>query len=179
MSTAVSSSCIIYPFRRLRGTNIQKSIYENVRDDYGITIMRRMMYRIAERVAKKQKALTIVNGENIGQVASQTLESIFVINNVTNMPIIRPLATLDKKDIIEKAIKYGTYDISIRPYEDCCTVFVPKHPQIKPRLDVAVDLENKFDYESLIDEAIDNIQHIVLTSNTKYQVIKTEEEDIF
>ena len=160
-------------------TNIQKSIYENVRDDYGITIMRRMMYRIAERVAKKQKALTIVNGENIGQVASQTLESIFVINNVTNMPIIRPLATLDKKDIIEKAIKYGTYDISIRPYEDCCTVFVPKHPQIKPRLDVAVDLENKFDYESLIDEAIDNIQHIVLTSNTKYQVIKTEEEDIF
>ena len=160
-------------------TNIQKSIYENVRDDYGITIMRRMMYRIAERVAKKQKALTIVNGENIGQVASQTLESIFVINNVTNMPIIRPLATLDKKDIIEKAIKYGTYDISIRPYEDCCTVFVPKHPQIKPRLDVAVDLENKFDYESLIDEAINNIQHIVLTSNTKYQVIKTEEEDIF
>lgn len=160
-------------------TNIQKSIYENVRDDYGITIMRRMMYRIAERVAKKQKALTIVNGENIGQVASQTLESISVINNVTNMPIIRPLATLDKKDIIEKAIKYGTYDISIRPYEDCCTVFVPKHPQIKPRLDVAVDLENKFDYESLIDEAINNIQHIVLTSNTKYQVIKTEEEDIF
>ena len=160
-------------------TNIQKSIYENVRDDYGITIMRRMMYRIAERVAKKQKALTIVNGENIGQVASQTLESIFVINNVTNMPIIRPLATLDKKDIIEKAIKYGTYDISIRPYEDCCTVFVPKHPQIKPRLDVAVDLENKFDYETLINEAIDNIQHIVLTSNTKYQVIKTEEEDIF
>ena len=160
-------------------TNIQKSIYENVRDDYGITIMRRMMYRIAERVAKKQKALTIVNGENIGQVASQTLESIFVINNVTNMPIIRPLATLDKKDIIEKAIKYGTYDISIRPYEDCCTVFVPKHPQIKPRLDVAVDLENKFDYETLIDEAINNIQHIVLTSNTKYQVIKIEEEDIF
>ena len=160
-------------------TNIQKSIYENVRDDYGITIMRRMMYRIAEKVAKKQKALTIVNGENIGQVASQTLESISVINNVTNMPIIRPLATLDKKDIIEKAIKYGTYDISIRPYEDCCTVFVPKHPQIKPRLDVAVDLENKFDYESLIDEAINNIQHIVLTSNTKYQVIKTEEEDIF
>ena len=160
-------------------TNIQKSIYENVRDDYGITIMRRMMYRIAERVAKKQKALTIVNGENIGQVASQTLESISVINNVTNMPIIRPLATLDKKDIIEKAIKYGTYDISIRPYEDCCTVFVPKHPQIKPRLDVAVDLENKFDYEFLIDEAINNIQHIVLTSNTKYQVIKTEEEDIF
>ena len=159
-------------------TNIQKAIYENIREDYGITIMRRMMYRIAERVAKKQNALVIVNGENIGQVASQTLESISVINDVTNMPIIRPLATLDKKDIIEKAIAYGTYEISIQPYEDCCTVFVPKHPQIKPRLDVAKQLESLFDYETLIDEAINNIQHIVLTNRTNYQVIKTE-DDIF
>ena len=94
------------------------------------------------------------------------------------MPIIRPLATLDKKDIIEKAYKYGTYEISIKPYEDCCTVFVPKHPQIKPRLDVAINLENKINYEELINEAIQNIEHIVLTNDRKYQVIKTE-EDIF
>ena len=159
-------------------TKIQDAIYQNVREDYGITIMRRMMYRIAEKVATNQKALVIVNGENIGQVASQTLESISVINEVTKMPIIRPLATLDKKDIIEKAYKYGTYEISIKPYEDCCTVFVPKHPQIKPRLDVAINLENKINYEELIDEAIQNIEHIVLTSDKKYQVIKTE-EDIF
>ncbi len=157
-------------------TKIQDAIYQNVRDDYGITIMRRMMYRIAERVAKERKALVIVNGENIGQVASQTLESISVINEVTNMPIIRPLATLDKKDIIEKAYKYGTYEISIKPYEDCCTVFVPKHPQIKPRLDVSKNLEAKLNYEELIEEAINNIEQITLTSNTKYQVIKTEEE---
>ena len=135
-----------------------------------------MMYRIAERVAKKQKALTIVNGENIGQVASQTLESISVINNVTNMPIIRPLATLDKKDIIEKAIKYGTYDISIRPYEDCCTVFVPKHPQIKPKLEVSIEEENKFDYNTLIEEAVRNIQVIDIDINKHYSVF--EESDI-
>lgn len=159
-------------------TKIQDAIYGNVRDDYGITIMRRMMYRIAERVATKQKALAIVNGENIGQVASQTLESISVINKVCSMPIIRPLATLDKSDIIEKAKKYNTYDISIKPYEDCCTVFVPKHPQIYPRLDVAEKLETSFDYEALIEEAIENTQHIVLNSQTKYQVIKSE-EDLF
>lgn len=159
-------------------TKIQDAIYQNIRDDYGITIMRRMMYRIAEKVAQNQKALVIVNGENIGQVASQTLESISVINEVTNMPIIRPLATLDKKDIIEKAYKYGTYEISIKPYEDCCTVFVPKHPQIKPRLDVAKSLENKINYEELIDKAISNIEHIVLTSDKNYQVIK-DEEDFF
>ena len=158
-------------------TNIQKSIYENVRDDYGITIMRRMMYRIAERVAKKQKALTIVNGENIGQVASQTLESISVINNVTNMPIIRPLATLDKKDIIEKAIKYGTYDISIRPYEDCCTVFVPKHPQIKPLNTKAQIEEQRFNFEEMITDAVNNTTRIVLKSNKHHDLFKTD--DIF
>lgn len=156
-------------------TKIQDTIYQNVRPDYGITIMRRMMYRIAERVATNQKALVLVNGENIGQVASQTLESISVINHVVKMPVIRPLATLDKKDIIEKAKTYGTYDISIRPYEDCCTVFVPRHPQIYPRLDVAEKLEASFDYESLIEEAIQNIEHIVLTKDTKYQVVKTDD----
>ena len=160
-------------------TNIQKSIYENVRDDYGITIMRRMMYRIAERVAERQKSLVIVNGENLGQVASQTLESVKVINQVTNIPVIRPLATLDKSDIIEKAREFGTYDISIRPYEDCCTVFVPKHPQIKPKLDTAIELENTFDFESLIEEAIQYIEHIVVRADVGYQVIKTETEDLF
>lgn len=154
-------------------TKIQDEIYKHVREDYGITIMRRMMYRIAERMAKKENALAIVNGESVGQVASQTLESMVVINSVTNIPVIRPLATLDKSDIIEKSLKIGTYDISIRPYEDCCTVFVPKHPQIKPRLDVAIQEENKFDYETLIDEAINNIQVIRLRSDKKYQVLQT------
>lgn len=157
-------------------TKIQDAIYQNVREDYGITIMRRMMYRIATSVANRQKALAIVNGENVGQVASQTLESISVIGEVTKMPVIRPLATLDKSDIIEKARLCGTYDISIRPYEDCCTVFVPKHPQIKPRLDVAQKLETSFDYESLINEAIENIEHVVLRSGQHHQVIKVEDD---
>lgn len=156
-------------------TKIQDEIYKHVREDYGITIMRRMMYRIAEKLAISQNALAIVNGESIGQVASQTLESMGVINEVTSMPVIRPLATLDKSDIIEKAMKIGTYDISIRPYEDCCTVFVPKHPQIKPRLDVAILEENKFDYQALIEEAISNIEVIRLRSDKKYQVFKTED----
>ena len=156
-------------------TKIQDEIYKNVRDDYGITIMRRMMYRIAEKLAYKQNALAIVNGENVGQVASQTLESMGVINQVTQLPIIRPLATLDKSDIIEKSIKIGTYPISIRPYEDCCTVFVPKHPQIKPHLDTAISEENKFDYNKLIDEAVENIQVIRLRSDKKYDVFKKEE----
>lgn len=156
-------------------TKIQDEIYKHVREDYGITIMRRMMYRIGEKLAIKQNALAIVNGESVGQVASQTLESMAVINDVTNMPVIRPLATMDKSDIIERSMKIGTYDISIRPYEDCCTVFVPKHPQIKPRLDVAIEEENKFDYDSLIDEAINNIEVIRLRSDKKYQVYQTEE----
>lgn len=160
-------------------TKIQEAIYKNVREDYGITIMRRMMYRIAERVSERQKSLVLINGENLGQVASQTLESVKVINEVTNMPVIRPLATLDKSDIILKAREFGTYDISIRPYEDCCTVFVPKHPQIKPRLDTAIELENKFDYESLIKEAIENIEHIVVSTSEHYQVIKTDIDDLF
>ena len=154
-------------------TEIQDEIYKHVREDYGITIMRRMMYRIAERMAQKENALAIVNGESVGQVASQTLESMAVINNVTSMPIIRPLATLDKSDIIEKSVKIGTYDISIRPYEDCCTVFVPKHPQIKPRLDTAIAEENKFDYEALIEKAINNTEVIRLRSDKKYQVLQT------
>lgn len=154
-------------------TKIQDEIYKHVREDYGITIMRRMMYRIAEKMALKQNALAIVNGESVGQVASQTLESMSVINNVTTMPIIRPLATLDKSDIIDKSMKIGTYDISIRPYEDCCTVFVPKHPQIKPRLDVAIEEENKFEYEALIEEAVNNTEVIRLRSDKKYQVLQT------
>lgn len=124
-------------------TEIQKAIYDNCREDYCITIMRRMMYRITEQVAKQLNALAILNGENVGQVASQTLESMATIEDVVRMPVIRPLATFDKQDIVDVSRKIGTYDISIRPYEDCCTVFVPKHPQIKPSLKQAEIEENK------------------------------------
>lgn len=138
-------------------TKIQEEIYKNCPDNYMITIMRRMMYRITERYAKKINAKIIINGESIGQVASQTLDSIACINEVTNMPVIRPVATYDKLEIIKIAKKINTYDTSILPYEDCCTIFVPKHPVIKPELEKAKEYEKSFDYEKLIEESINNI----------------------
>ena len=148
-------------------TKIQEAIYRNCREDYCITIMRRMMYRIMEKICKSHKGLVIVNGESVGQVASQTLTSMNVINSVTNMPVIRPVACLDKLEIIDIARRIDTYETSILPYEDCCTIFVPKHPVINPRMDTAIEEENKFDYNTMIDEAIDNINTIKVTSKTE------------
>lgn len=147
-------------------TEIQKAIYDNCREDYCITIMRRMMYRITEQVAKQLNALAILNGENVGQVASQTLESMATIEDVVRMPVIRPLATFDKQDIVDVSRKIGTYDISIRPYEDCCTVFVPKHPQIKPSLKQAEIEENKIAFNEMINTAVEKRERIVLKNNS-------------
>lgn len=141
-------------------TPIQEEIYKNCREDYCITIMRRMMYRIMEKLATKYNGLAIMNGESVGQVASQTLTSMSVINSVTNMPVIRPLACLDKLEIMDIARKIDTYETSILPYEDCCTVFVPKHPAINPKIETAIKEENKFDYEKLINEAVDSLNTI-------------------
>ena len=141
-------------------TPIQEAIYKNCRSDYCITIMRRMMYRIMERIVKSHDGYVIINGESVGQVASQTLVSMSVINSVTNVPVIRPVACLDKLEIIDLARKIDTYETSILPFEDCCTVFVPAHPVINPRMDVAIKEENKFDYETMIEEALNNINTI-------------------
>lgn len=146
-------------------TSIQEAIYKECNPEYTITIMRRMMYRIMEKLAKKNKGLVIINGESIGQVASQTLTSMSVINNVTNMPVIRPVACLDKLEIIDIAKKIDTYDISILPFEDCCTVFVPKHPVINPNLKECIINEEKFDYESMIDDIVNNTMTINITSD--------------
>ena len=146
-------------------TPIQEEIYKNVREDYVITIMRRMMYRIMEKLVKKYNAYVIVNGESIGQVASQTLTSMSVINEVTNVPVIKPLACFDKLEIMDIARNIDTYDISIIPYEDCCTVFVPRHPVINPRLDVCLKEEEKFNYSEMIENAIDTINTMVIDSN--------------
>ena len=141
-------------------TTIQEEIYKNCREDYCITIMRRMMYRIMEKLATKYNGLAIINGESVGQVASQTLTSMSVINSVTNMPVIRPLACLDKLEIMDIARKIDTYETSILPYEDCCIVFVPKHPAINPKIETAIKEENKFDYNRLINEAVDSLNTI-------------------
>ena len=149
-------------------TKIQETIYKNLDPDYLITIMRRMMYRIAQAIAKKNNCLAIVNGESVGQVASQTLSSILAVNDVTNYPILRPLCSFDKLDIIEISKKIDTYDISILPYEDCCTVFVPKHPVINPNLKHILEEESKYDFNSLLEEAINNIEIIDLKEKNNY-----------
>ncbi len=141
-------------------TKLQEAIFKNCDPTYMITIMRRMMYRITERLAKKRNCKIIINGESIGQVASQTLTSMSVINEVTNMPVIRPVACMDKLEIIRMSEKIGTYETSILPFEDCCTIFVPKHPVIYPDLKKAKEMETTFDYESLIQECIQNVETI-------------------
>lgn len=146
-------------------TPIQEQIYKNCDSSYVITIMRRMMYRIMEELCHKNKACVIINGESIGQVASQTLTSMNVINSVTNMPVIRPVSCMDKLEIIELAKKIGTYDISILPYEDCCTVFVPKHPVINPNMEQAIQMENTFDYQLMIEEAVHSIYTIKINDH--------------
>lgn len=150
-------------------TKIQEEIYRKCPDNYMITIMRRMMYRISEKYAKKINAKILINGESIGQVASQTLDSMACINEVTNMPVIRPVATYDKLEIIDIAKKINTYETSILPYEDCCTIFVPPHPVIKPDLEKARAYEKAFDYEKLIDECINNIETITNFKEEKYE----------
>ncbi len=152
-------------------TLVQEAIFKNCPDTYMITIMRRMMYRIAALYAEKIGAKILINGESIGQVASQTLDSMVCINNVTNMPVIRPVACFDKLEIIDIAKKINTYDTSILPYEDCCTIFVPKHPVIKPELSKCLEYEKSFDYQELIEKAIDNIETITNFEEDKFEDI--------
>lgn len=141
-------------------TEIQVKIHENCPEEFMITIMRRFMMRIAEKISKDINAGAIITGESLGQVASQTLESINTTNSVVRAPVFRPLIGFDKSDIIEISQKIGTYETSILPYEDCCTVFLPKRPVIKPKIDIIERAENKLDIDKLIEEAIANIEII-------------------
>ena len=158
----------------IKFTDIQESIYKNCPHEYLITIMRRMMYRISERICRNNNCKIIVNGESIGQVASQTLTSMATINEVVKIPVIRPLACFDKLEIIDLAEKIDTYNISILPYEDCCTIFVPEHPVINPEVELAREYEKAFDYEALISEAINNQEIIRISDLDK----KSEIDDL-
>lgn len=146
-------------------THIQEEILKNIPHEYLITIMRRMMYRISAIVASRSKCHIIVNGESIGQVASQTLTSMKCINEVVKLPVIRPLACFDKLEIIALAKKIGTYETSILPYEDCCTIFVPKHPVINPSLEKCYLYEKNINWEQMIYEAIKNHEVITIKSS--------------
>ena len=150
-------------------TKIQEAIYEHSPESYCITMMRRMMFRLADRLARRRNCPVISSGESVGQVASQTLQSMHVINQVTNTPIIRPCATMDKVDIINTSVKIGTYDISIRPFIDCCTIFTPKSPKTSPHLDECLKFEEEFDYEPLLQEALANIEVKIISDEEEQQ----------
>ena len=152
-------------------TEIQEAIYKYCPKEYMITIMRRMMYRIAEKLAHKNNCKAIINGESVGQVASQTLTSMAAINEVIKMPVLRPVCCYDKIEIIDLAKKIGTYDVSIRPFQDCCTIFVPEHPVINPEIEKAREYEQAFDFETLINEAVKNDEVIMLPLENKFDDI--------
>jgi thiamine biosynthesis protein ThiI len=154
-------------------TKLQEEIYKHVDESYAITIMRRMMVRIASAWAKKRNCLALVTGESVGQVASQTLDSMSVINEVVKTPVIRPCVTMDKLEIIDLANKIGTYETSILPFEDCCTIFTPKAPVTKPNLVKCEKMEARFDYDKFIDECIENMESINIYAKKK------EEDDLF
>lgn len=148
-------------------TKIQQAIHEYCREDFMITVMRMIMVRIAERIAKNNKCGALITGESLGQVASQTLQSITVTNSqVTDLPIFRPLIGMDKTEIIDVSKKIDTFDTSILPYEDCCTVFLPKNPIIKPSLKVALSELHKIpNLSELIEESIADIETIIIHKN--------------
>ena len=156
-------------------TDLQLAIYKNVDEPYCITIMRRMMYRIADEICKKRKIKVITNGESIGQVASQTPESISVIGKVADTLILRPLSMMDKIEIIDIAKRIDTYETSILPYEDCCTIFAPKNPITKPKQDKCEYYESLFDYKELVDKCIENDEIIKVS----YRDGGSKDESIF
>jgi tRNA uracil 4-sulfurtransferase len=149
-------------------TEIQQTIQKQVPDNYTMTVTRRLMLRITDEIRKKYDGLAIITGESLGQVASQTLESMYAINEVTNTPVLRPLITMDKTEIIELSREIGTHDISIRPYEDCCTVFVPSSPKTKPRRDKVHHYESYIDFEPLIEKAVNETEIIHIKPHTKH-----------
>lgn len=145
-------------FLQVPFAEIQETIKEKCPEGYLMTIQRRMMLRLAVALAQKRGGLAIFNGESLGQVASQTMESMMAINDVTTMPIIRPVVSMDKNEIIEIAKEIDTYDLSIMPFEDCCTIFAPPAPKTRPDLEKARYYESKIDVEGLMKRALDGVQ---------------------
>lgn len=157
-------------------TTLQLAIYQHAPESYAITLMRRMMMRIADGLAQKRHCLAIGTGESVGQVASQTLESMNCINAVTNMPMIRPVVCMDKVEIIDIARHIGTYETSILPFEDCCTIFTPKAPVTKPRKEKCEAYEARWDWQEMVDDCINMAEMVRISFKDE---VKNEEEDLF
>ncbi len=143
-------------------THVQEAIRDNCNEDYFTLILRIFMMRLAERVAREFSCGALITGESLGQVASQTLAAVAVTDSVVNIPVFRPLIGLDKNEIVIEARRYGTFDTSILPFEDCCTVFTPRHPKTKPRIEECMAELEKLDFEALLDEAYNT-----MTTETK------------
>lgn len=172
---AYTDEVIVY---KVEFTAMQLAINKACDASYSMTILRRMMYRIAQRLCQEKQLEVIINGESIAQVASQTLQSMVVINEVTNVPIIRPCVCLDKLEIIDLAKKIATYDLSILPYEDCCTIFLPRNPVTNPHLDRVIKNEERFAFDEEISKCLANIETIVINKNTINTVLDMT-DDLF
>ena len=158
----LSQSCCGMKVYVVPFTDLQLAIHENCPAEYSTVIMRRFMMKIAQRIAKKEKSLALITGESIGQVASQTLQALYCTDRAVELPVFRPLIGMDKQEIIDIAVKIDTYDISSLPYEDCCTVFTPKHPATRPDLEKVEKAEEVLDWESYIIQAIENVEVVQL-----------------
>lgn len=139
-------------------TEIQEKIRDQIPEEYSTIVMRRFMMRIASEIAKKDEAKALITGESLGQVASQTLDAICCTDAVSKMPVFRPLIGMDKEEIIEISRKIETFEVSVQPFEDCCTVFTPKHPKTKPEMDKLVAVEDVFSVDALVENAVNNTE---------------------
>lgn len=150
-------------------TAVQLAINEKGPAELITILMRRMMMRLAENIATKKKALSLITGESLGQVASQTMEALFTTDAVVSCPVFRPLVGMDKDETIKIAKKIGTFQTSIEPYEDCCTVFVAKHPKTRPSLSEVLEAEQKLDIDHLMSRGLEEIHtyHLALGKETK------------
>lgn len=156
-------------------TEIQEQIKKEVPDEYSMTVTRRMMMRLTDEIRRKRNGLAIVNGESLGQVASQTLESMLAINAVTCTPVLRPLISTDKNDIIDIAKQIDTYELAVQPFEDCCTIFAPSRPKTKPKLQKVEGFESALDIEGLMNRALEGmkLEKISRETNENSEMEKT------
>ncbi len=161
LSKSLSRWGLPIPLHVCQFTRVQEAIGRSCPDEMITIVMRRMMLRIAEEVARRRDCQALITGESVGQVASQTLESMNTIGRVAGMTILRPLCGFDKMEIISRAKEIGTYDISIRPFEDCCAMFVPRNPRTKPRPDQAVEAESRIDVDGLVAGALEDIELVM------------------
>lgn len=143
-------------------TKVQEELAKNCDEEYFTLLLRRYMMAIAEKIAEKNDCLALITGESVGQVASQTMQAIAVTNEVVSMPVFRPCIGMDKEEIIQISRKIDTFETSIQPYEDCCTVFTPRHPKTKPELSRVLEQERKLDFDALVNEAVDTKEEIYI-----------------